>query len=253
MKKYVLLLLCCLPFTAVSQEVKKAWSGDSELSYIQKSGNTVSSALLAKQTLVYDVRPWRNTLKIEAANVSSETTDAVTGLKDTERTSERYYISEQIDRFITEKSYAFLRATYERDRFGGIDTQITSVIGYGRTLFDTEVFDMKTEVGYGRSSQKVDECNSTSTFCSLKTDTSQLIYASENLAWQMSKMAELGQDLSIEHTEDNIVGRFGVYAKSELISSIAMKVGYFLKYTDEVPRTKKHTDEELTVSLVYSF
>lgn len=254
MKKICIFLMLpfCLPVFA--SDTVKPWTGESELSFVKNAGNTVSSSLMAKQSLVYDVRPWRNTLRLEASNVSSEVVDTATGNKESVRTGEKYYLTEQLDRFITEKDYAFLRGTYEKDRFNGFENQSTAVLGYGRTLADTDVFDMKAEIGIGSSSIELDECELTAPVpdCGMTTN-SQLLYFSENLLWKISQAAEFGQDLSVEDTEKNRLSRLDVYLKSQLVGSLAMKLGYAMKYTEEVPADKKHKDEELTASIVYSF
>jgi putative salt-induced outer membrane protein len=254
MQKLFLLVACLLSMSVLAQETAKAWSGESELSFVKNEGNTVSSSLLAKQSLIYDVRPWRNTLKLEASNVSSEVIDTTTGQKESVRTGEKYYLTEQLDRFITKKDYAFLRGTYEKDRFSGFENQSTAVVGYGRTLFDSDVFEMKAEIGIGSSSNELDECELTPIVpnCGATTN-SQLFYFSENLLWKISHVAELGQDLSVEDTDSNRLTRFDIYIKSVLIGNLATKLGYSMKYTDVVPLDKKHKDEELSASIVYSF
>lgn len=255
-KGWLFLLFLALPVFA--QDAAKVWSGESELSFIKTTGNSVSDSLLAKQSLVYDLRPWRNTLKLEAANVSSQVIDPVTGVQDVVRTGERYYLTEQLDRFINERSYAFARGTHEKDRFNGFESQSTMVLGYGRTLVDAERFDMKAEVGLGRSSQEWDECDPVPIACSTdipygRTEDSTLRYLSETLVWKISNVAEFGQDLSVEDTADNRVSRLHAYLKSQLIGNLAMKLGFSLKHTDEVPDGKRHKDEEMTASLVYNF
>ncbi len=255
MKNFLFLLVIpLLSFSAFAQEMAKPWSGDSELSFVKNDGNTESTSLLAKQSLVYDVRPWRNTLHLEASNISSEVINTTTGKKELVRSGEKYYLTEQLDRFITLKDYGFLRGSYEKDRFSGFENQSTAVIGYGRTLVDTDVFDMKSEIGIGASSNKLDECELTAlvTDCGRKTN-SQLLYLSETLLWKISNIAELGQDLSVEDTETNRLSRFHIYLKSQLVGNLATKLGYALKYTDDVMGSKKHKDEELSVSIVYSF
>lgn len=256
-KKILVASMSIMAIAANAQEEKSAWSGSSELGFVKTSGNSNAETLIAKQSLVYDVRPWRNTLKLEATNASNETEDAVTGEKVEQRTSEKYYASEQLDYFFTKKSYAFLKATYEKDRFSGFDNQVTALVGYGRTLVDAESFNMKMELGAGSSRDKYDDCKEVDPAnCAEtagETESSLLYYLSEELAWKFSKPAELGQNLSIEETDNNTKSRFSIFVKSQMLASVAMKFTYSLKHTDEVPPGLKHKDEELTASLVYSF
>lgn len=253
LKKIVVLSACALAVSAFAADEKKAWTGSSELGFVKTSGNSNAESLIAKQTLVYDARPWRNTLKLEATNASSETNNSVTGVKEDQRTSEKYYAVDQLDRFMTERLYGFLKATYEKDRFSGFDNQITGVLGLGYTLVDTDSFDMKGEIGAGSSRDKYNECDTTMIINCGDSESSGLLYLSEELTWKFSKPAELGQNLSVEETDDNRKSRFSIFVKSQMLASVAMKITYSLKHTDEVPAGQKHKDEELTASLVYSF
>ncbi len=268
LKKILVLSVSILAISAFAEEEKSAWSGNSELGFVKTSGNSNTEALIAKQSIVYDARPWRNTIKLEATNAKSEVDDddpATTEVVETKdkRTTEKYYASEQLDRFISERLYAFLKATYEKDRFSGFDNQVTGLLGLGYTLVDTESFDMKMELGAGTSRDKYEECNlkkvTAPDTCDTKfpdadkTESSVLYYLSEELAWKFSEPAELGQNLSIEETDDNRKSRFSIFVKSQMMASVAMKITYSFKHTDEVPAGQKHKDEELTASLVYSF
>lgn len=256
MKKIGICFVCIFSLSVYAQESVKAWSGESELSIVKNSGNTVSESILAKQSLVYDVRPWRNTLKIEASNVSSEVVNPTTGNSDNVRTGEKYYLTEQLDRFITEKSYAFIRGSYEKDRFSGFDNRSTAVAGYGRTLVDNDKVDLKAEIGFGRNIEELDECDTATCLPTIaygETVGSKLWYFSEGFVWRVSKPAEIGQDLSLEDTDEQRIGRFHMYIKSQFFSNFATKMAYTMKYTDVVPAEKNHKDEEITLSLVYSF
>ena len=247
-------LLLMFASTVFAEEGSKRWSGDSELGLVKTSGNSNSESLKARQSLVFDARPWRNTLKMEATNVSSETTDATTGAKVEQRTSEKYYASEQIDYFFTDRSYSFLRATFDKNRFSGFDSQVTTLLGYGRTLLDNDAIDMKMEVGFGQSRDRIDACSALPCDPDAgEAHRSGLAYLSEELEWHLTEHSGLGQSLSVEETRDDRKSRFLLFLKSQLFNSLAMKVAYSLKHSDEVPTGQRHKDEELTASLVYSF
>lgn len=214
---------------------KKVWSGDTELGYVKQSGNTETETLTAKQSLVYDAKPWVNTLTLSGSNTST----------DKQRTGEKYYITEQLDRFITERSYAFFRGTWEKDRYSGFENQSTALIGYGRKMLDTDGLNLKLELGYGRSMDEIEETS--------ESIEENMAYLSEELNWKMNATSKLGQKLSVEDTEDNRITRFGIFLKSTLMGTFATKISYDIKNQDEVPDDLKHTDKELTVSLVYGF
>jgi putative salt-induced outer membrane protein len=164
-----------------------------------------------------------------------------------------------LDRSLTELSYAFLRATYEKKRFSGFQNQSTAVIGYGHYLVKNDVVNLKLEVGIGEGSDKYDECY-LQPVSNCKADTpygervnSILGYFAEGFSWQFSKTAELGEEVSVEDSSSNRITRFHAYVKSELMSNLSMKLAYTAKYTDITPADKLRLDEETSASLIYSF
>ena len=245
-----------LSISVMAQDEVKKWSGESELSFVKNSGNTVSNSLLAKQTVIFDSRPWKNTLKIEANNVSSDGVDPITGKSKTVRTGERYYFIDQVDRYVSSIAYAFLRGTHEKDRFSSFDHQSTMVLGYGHTFVDRDSIKLKGEVGLGRSVQEWYPCDTATCDPNVsygKTVSSPLRYLSETFIWKISNSAEFGQDVSVEDTKDNRVNRLHVYVKAQLVGSLAMKLGYQVRHVAEVADGKKNSDKEVTASLIYSF
>jgi len=253
-KQWLLCLMLSLP--AISTASDKVWSGDSELGYVKSTGNTISDTLTFKQSVVYDSAPWKNILKLEASNVSSEQKDKVTGDLEFTRTGERYYLTEQLERLITDLTYGFARATYEKQRFSGFDNKATGVVGVGHYFVKNDSVELKLELGLGEGSDKYTECHVTP--CDPDTPygdrkSSVLGYFSELVTWKINEKAEFGQDVSVEETTSNRVTRFHVYVKSELIHNFSMKIGYMGKYTDTVPADKKRVDEETSATLMYSF
>lgn len=253
-KKWALCFIFSVPVW--SHAGNKTWSGDSELSYVQARGNTISDTLQFKQSLVYQVDPWTNTLKLEASNVSSEQQDKATGVSVFSRTGERYYLTEQADLAMTELTYVFGRGTYEKQRFSGFDNKETVVLGLGHFLVKNDSVNLKLEVGAGQSSDKYSSCHIAVCDPDVpydQRDSSFLGYFSELVTWQLSDKAEFGQDVSVEDSAANRVTRFHIYVKSELINNLSMKLGYMAKYTDAVPADKQRLDEETSASLMYSF
>ena len=238
-RKIMALCIASLAINAVAQDDAKVWSGESELGFKKTSGNTNESTLTFRQKLVYDKKPWKNTLTLSADNGKTE------GV----RTDEHYYGTEQLDRFVTDASYGFLRATYDKDRFSGYEYQSTAVIGYGNQFLDGDVFKMKAEIGVGQRSDKIDSIAG----AAAEKNDEAIVYLSEELSWNISGSAELGQSASTEYGKDNTVSRFDIFVRSNLVENLAVKVSYGIKYNDVVPAGDKKKDEEFLTTLVYSF
>lgn len=225
-----------------------AWSGESELGYVRKAGNTDSETLTARQKLVFDAKPWKNIITLSATNTSSD------GI----RSGEKYYATEQLDYFFSERNYAFGRATWEKDRFSGYDYQATWVLGLGRALVQMDSLKMNGEIGAGQSQDRIEEYTtevspSVTMIVPEHTVKEAMLYLSQDLTWSFSEGAELGQKLSVEHTDVNTISRFEVYVQSALVGNLAMKVGYLMKFSTDVPDGLNRKDEEMAVTLTYRF
>lgn len=258
------MLLASVPLMAQESgaaEEKSAWSGETELGYSYESGNTNETKMNFRQKIVYDARPWLNTLTFRGKNSVTEVTvtDAAGNTsKEDQRTDEAYYVTEQLDHFIANSSsYLFLRGTWEKDRFNGYDHQSTAVFGYGNELVANDSVNLKLEIGVGGREDEFDEDltddNGDPQLTAGDTSHEGIVYLSDELVWKVSEPAEIGQALNVEYANDNTVSRFSVYVKSQLLSSVAMKVSYEIKHQDVVADNSEKTDKILLASLLYSF
>lgn len=254
MKRFALTLLAVSVAAGVhaAEEKESNWSGESELGYVWKSGNTDSETLNAKQRVVYDARPWTNTFIAEASNTVNTKKDA-NDKNVKSRVGERYYVSDQVDFFVTKSTYTFGRASWEKDRFNGFEYRASWVLGVGHDLFDTSTFKLKGELGAGEAVDVIEEDLAATPAIHKERRRDTLGYLFEELTWKFSANAELGQSLRTEYTSYNSHSRFDVYVKSMLIANVAMKAAYTLRYNSDVPKGSRHKDEEITLSLSYSF
>ena len=243
-------------FAQEAAKDKSAWRGETALGYSKESGNTNETKVNFSQKVIYDARPWLNTLTLSGKGSTTEVAMADGSTTD-QHTSEAYYLTEQLDHFFGgSSSYAFARATWEKDRFNGYEQQMTGVLGYGNELFSNDVINFKVEVGIGQRSDELSEpltdSEGTAYVAGDKIDET-LAYFSDQFVWKMSEGAEFGQSLNVEYADINTVSRFKVYVKAQLISSVAMKVSYEIKHQEIVAADKDKRDEILMASLLYSF
>ena len=71
--------------------------------------------------------------------------------------------------------------------------------------------------------------------------------------WTINEGAQFREEISSEIGEDASTVRAETSLTSRINGSLAMRISHLLKYTSEVAAPAKKTDNELTVSLVYSF
>jgi putative salt-induced outer membrane protein len=255
------LLLSATAAIAQDEAEKKAWSTDIELGFSYQSGNTNEEKLNYRQKIVYDAAPWLNTITLSAKNGSTrvKVVDDMGNTVGTEdqRTDEAYYVTEKLDWFFAEKTYAFFRATWEKDRFNGFDHQASEVLGIGHEFLGTDTLSFKVELGAGARQDELDEnledSDGNPDPTAGQTTDEAIAYFSDQFVWKFTESAELGQDLSIEYGDDNTVSRFTAYVKTQLAAGLSMKVSYENKYTKVVPDSSHKKDETFLVTLLYSY
>ena len=255
------LILLATPALAQDDAETSPWSGETSLGYSKESGNTNETNVNFSQKLVYDAKPWLNTLTLSGKGSKTENiTEDADGNEissEDETTDEAYYITEQLDYFFGDSpSYSFARATWEKDRFNGYDHQITGVLGYGNEIIANDAVNLKLEIGVGIRSDELSDPLTTSdgeTRMAGDKNDEEIIYLSDQFVWTLSEGAEFGQSLNIEYADVNTVSRFDVYLKAQLISSIAMKLSYEIKHQEVVADDSEKTDKIFLASLLYSF
>lgn len=243
------LSLSVLAASAMAQdEAKSAWSGESELGFARSSGNTNSDTLNFRQKVVFDSNPWLNTFVFTAKNATSEITDA-NGDKEDVRTAEAYVANNKLDYFFAKRTYAFLAVKAERDRFSGYQRQFSEAVGVGHQFIKEDNMTLKAELGAGASQSKFEVRDEDGKFWQEQG----LVYFGEEFMWKISAPVEIGQTLRVEAGEDTTVSNLMAYAKVQLQKSLALKMSYQIKYTDEVPEGSEKKDDLLLASLLYSF
>lgn len=259
LKKIAVLGLVAAAFPAMAQddEEKGPWSGESELGYSYESGNTNETNLNFRQKVVYDAHPWTNTLNFRASN-STTRVKMADGTTEDQRTAEAYLVTEKLDYYVSEKTYSFFRATWEKDRFSGFEHQASQVVGFGHQVFGEDTLSLKFELGAGARQDELDEDTFLEDGTTLSPEAGEttreaIVFLSDDFSWKFAKGSELGQSLAVEYGDENSVSRFETYVKSQLVASLSLKVSYQVKYTEKVPADTEKRDEKVLASLLYSF
>ncbi|MDX9874467.1 MAG: DUF481 domain-containing protein [Spongiibacteraceae bacterium] len=230
-------LLLALPLTASAQDVVGLWSTDIEFGYVSVSGNSESSSVKGRLDSKRESDNWRYHIHFDALNTSEDDT----------RSAERYFLSNKIDYKFGERSYSFLHASYEDDRFSGYDWQAVIAAGYGYRLIDRADMTWDIEGGPGYRVSKIADSSQDD------DEREGILRLQTDFEWHLTDNATFEQVLSVEHGSENTVSRSTTSIKTTIIARLAMKLSYTVKYTDNVPTGTEHADRETAVTLVYSF
>ncbi len=148
---------------AGAQETGMSWSNTAELTFVMAAGNSSSSTFGLKNALVgkTDLR----SLKFEGGAIRTESgrttfvargtaTDfTVSESTDTEVTAESYYLKGRYDRKVSDRSYLFGGAGWDRNTFAGVANRYSGVAGAGVTWVESETSGFKTDLGVTYTSQ----------------------------------------------------------------------------------------------------
>ncbi len=233
-----LMVIFMMIVTAVFAEDKK-WGNETELSYVDTSGNTEVTTLSAKNLLTYKFSDKLNTTW-EAGVLYAENDDV--------KNSERYYTEVRLNYLFTEKFYKSLIAGWEKDTFAGIDAKyyIGPALGY-KFLIGPKHF-LLAEVGADYVKEEYTD-DTDDDFARGRVFTKY-----EYAFTEKNKFSQSVEYLSnVDDSED-----YDVISKTSLISSLSdslsLKITYEIKYDNvPVPETLEYKDTTLTVTLVINF
>ena len=225
---------------------ERAWDIEVEASYLLKRGNSESESVNGKSNAAHDGINWRQTAKAEAVNTVGEGDDG-----EEERTAERYYASYKLDRKLADNNYLFNVLTYDKDNFSGFHYQASYALGLGRRFLDTPTHTLDLEAGPGYRVECLDPEESYSG-CEDKEESAIARFAGV-YKWKISENASFRQDVSTEVGEENTSVRSETSLTSKINDHFAMRLSHLITRDSEVPAGTHNTDQETTVSLVYTF
>ncbi len=201
----LLVLLVGAGNVAAQDEPPLGWTDVAELTFVLTSGNATASTLGLKNTVEHR---WEDALLQVAAGAlraeSGVTTRTATGTPDdftvvrrtdTEKTAENYFVRSRFDRGLSENSYLFGGAGWDRNTFAGIQNRYAFVGGAGRTWVDEEARRFKSDLGvtYTIQDDVIEDASAADSFGGLRatldffqtltstTDFTSLLVVDENL------------------------------------------------------------------------
>jgi len=269
---FVFLNVLSTPEGAEAQEPEKGWKDVAELTVVMTGGNAKASTLGFKNTLDHW---WSNgSLQLSFGGVrtrSGTVTRTATGTpdnfqvkKDTEMqtTAESFFAKSRIDRKLSERSFLFTGAGWDRNTFAGVDNRYGFVAGGGRSWFDEDTRKLKTDLGltYTIQDDVVEDPSVDDHFMGLRgsydyfrsvtgtTDFTSVLVADQNLKetsdfradWTNSVAVAMSERLALK-TSFQIL-----YDKSPALVAVTLGDGEVLTPLEEV-------DTVFTVAIVANF
>ena len=230
-------LLSALSFSqaqAAEDEGPKGMSGSAEFGMILTSGNSDSSTLNGKFALTNDTVEWLHTASLDMVRAESESV----------KTAERYVLNAKSNYKLQDDQFLFVGLNHDVDKFSGFDYQTSITAGYGRKLYDTDQYKLSVEIGPGYRISK---------FKAGGDDNEGILHLGATSKYIINKASYLDGKLVIDTGSNQTITALALGYVNSLSSSLALKLGYNLKHSSDVPAGTNKSDSITSVSLIYSF
>ena len=224
---------------AAEESLTPVWSGQAELGFISTSGNTDTRSFNGKFNLVHDVQPMKTGLRLEALT-SEENGDS---------SKERYFAEIKADYTLDEYDYIASLLSYEDDRFSGFEYQSVLSIGYGYRIWNAKEGHFDAEIGPGYRRTVLEVRNESGD----KVEEEAIGRLALDFSANISENATFVEVITVETGGVNTVYRSIMGLQSTLVSTLAMKINYEVKYTDVVPEGNEKMETIVGATLVYGF
>jgi putative salt-induced outer membrane protein len=223
------------------------WTGKAELGYLQTGGNTESASANTKFDLVHEGEKWRNNFFVGA--LYSENAEFAT--------AERYEARYQADYKINDRLSWFGALRGEQDRFSGFAYQATVSTGATYKFIDqTDTrLDVSLGAGYRRSREET----------LVKSDAGEVLdripgplegeavaTLSSNYEHAFTASTKLRNKLLAEYGADNTSLANDIALEVSMTSTLALAVGFGIRYNSDPPPLAESTDTLTTINLVYN-
>ena len=247
MLSHTLKTLAVLSLFALAAPAHAQWTGKAELGYLQSGGNTEAASANTKLDLTHETRRWKNNFFVAA--LYSENAEF--------STAERYEGRYQADYKITDRMSWFAALRGEQDRFSGFAYQTTVSTGASYQFVDTAAtkFDASLGAGYKRSKAET----------LIKTEAGEVLDRIEgeleddivgtlgsNFEHNFNDTTKITNKLLAEFGGDNNAIANDLALQVSMTQSLALAVGFGIRYNSDPPPLSESTDTLTTVNLVYN-
>lgn len=240
--KLQLLVLCMFSAAAQAQ-----WTGKAELGFLASGGNTEAKSANAKFDMTHEGAKWRNAFAL----------GGLYGENEAFSTAERYEARYQTDLKVTDRLSWFMALRGEQDRFSGFAYQATGSTGVGYKFIDSPTTKLDASLGAGYRRQKSEIL--------VKTDAGEVIdrldgevesdpvaTLSSNYEHAFTENTKLTNKLLAEAGNDNTAVQNDIALSVSMTKTLALAVGFGVRYNSDPPPLAESTDTLTTVNLVYN-
>jgi putative salt-induced outer membrane protein len=232
------LLAALAPAQALAQ-----WSTKAEAGVVAARGNTDSDSANVKFDVAREFIKWKQLVGFTGVYASDRT--GPTGQRWEARGQSQYTFHKQ--------GFWFGSARYEEDRFSGFEYQTTLGSGLGWRFFDDPITKLSAQIGAG---YKVFETRATLaddgvTMIPRAREQDVIGQGTIDFDRQLTETTRLLNKFLVEAGADNTFMQNDTSLQVKIMSSLALALGYSVRYNTDPPPGFDSTDTLTTLNLVY--
>ena len=240
----VVIFVCAL-FAASTAQAQ--WTGKAELGVMVSSGNAEATSANTKFDLAHESEKWKQTIYA----------GALYGANGEFTTAERFEARYQLDYKITDRLSWFGALRGEKDSFSGFVYQATVSTGAAYKFIDSPTTKLAASLGAGYRTLKEEVL--------IKTDAGEVIDRIEGesqsepvitvgstFEHNFNETTKLTNKLLAESGSDNTAVQDDLSLQVSMTDTLALAVGFGVRYNTDPPPLSETTDLLTTVNLVYN-
>jgi putative salt-induced outer membrane protein len=223
------------------------WKGKAEAGALQSRGNAEATSANAKLDLTTESEKWKHNFFL----------GALYGENAAFATAERYETKWQSDYKITEKFSWFGALRYEADRFSGFAYQTTVSTGASYKFIDTPTthLDASLGAGYKRYQPEIlikSDAGEVLDRIEGDVESDPVVTLGVNYEHSFTASTKLINKFLTEAGSNNTAVQNDLALQVSMTESLALAVGYAVRYNSDPPPLSESTDTTTTINLVYN-
>lgn len=222
---------------------KKPTMFRAEAGAIMARGNSHTNAFNAKFDAAWKRNNWKQSLGASAVYAS----DAI------RTTGQRWDVRGQTDYQFHQRGFSFASARYEQDRFSGFEYQAAYSSGLGWRFYDQPETRLSAQIGLGYRQLRARPVLAGDGITLLQgaRDEDLVEQAKAEFERSLNENTRLLNQFLAEAGSDNTFMRNDFSVQVKIVSSLALALGYSVRYNTKPPEGFATTDTLSTLNLVY--
>lgn len=238
LKRWLLCVSLLMPCVALAE-----WSGKGEAGFVLARGNTNTDTANAKVELVLDKAPWKYTFGGSGIHASD----------DQGPTAQRWEAHTQSNYDFSPRNFWFGGARYDDDRFSGFYYQTSLTTGVGHKFLDSPSAKLSGQLGAGYKILETRPALADDGVTVLPANRSSQAVASALVDYNqtLTETTTLLDKLTVEAGAQNTFVEDVFSLQVKVNRSLALAIGYTVRYNSDPPIGFRSTDTLMTINLVF--